>query len=109
MTNRFRGETTATVDGRTFKLRLDFDALAAFETATDKNALACLAEIEGGQARAADIIAMVRAAMQRHHPDDTGLAGDLLSEDVTVLRRLLEACAPDSGGDVAGNPTAPAP
>lgn len=104
MANRFKGEASATLDGVTYTLRLDFNAMCAFEEATGRDAMEALAGFEAGKAKAGDLRALVWAMLQRHHPDaDLTLAGDLLSEDAEVMGRVLLASMPQAdAGNVKG-------
>lgn len=96
MANRFRGEVSISVEGRSFTLRMDFNAMAEFEDATGRAALDVFQEAEKGTARMSTIRAIVFAALTRHHPDATVQdAGDILSEDPGVVQRLMAAAAPD--------------
>lgn len=109
MANRFRGQIAASFQDQEFTLVLDWNALAEFESMTDKNAMEV---IQGASAKKpmsfSDSRALVLAAMRRHHPDATADdAGDLLSEDMTLVNALLIAATPDA--QVApGNGKAPA-
>lgn len=98
MANRFLGEITTEVDGQTYKLRLDFNAMAEFEDATGKEAFAVFAAFENGKASVKDMRAILWAGLREHHPDvDMKGAGAILSHDVDILRQLLEACMPGEG------------
>lgn len=98
--NRFRGDASVTVDGVTHRLRLDFNALANFEALTGKDALVVLSDFEGGQYSVTDLRNLVLAMLQRDNPDATAeLAGDILSEGIEVLNRLLAAAMPAQADD----------
>ncbi|GAD55492.1 GTA-gp10 family protein [Limimaricola cinnabarinus] len=109
MANRFLGEATTEVDGKSFTLRCDFNAMAHFEDETGMSALEAFEAFEAGGLRAKTMIAMVWAFLQHHHPDaDMKLAGMVLSEDVGALQRVVAAASPTKAeaGD-AGNGRAP--
>ncbi len=103
MANSFLGEISIEHDGETYVLRCDFNAMAAFEEKTGQNALEAFAALEGGgQLKVSDLIAMMWAFLQRHHPEASQqFAGDLLSADVETLTRLIKAASPTEGE--AGN------
>ena len=107
MANKFRGEIAAASEGKTYTLRMDMNALAAFETETGEDALAWAERAESGAARISEMITMIHCALSRHHPEaDRAVAGDILSEDSDVLIRLISAAAPDLPADQdAGNTT----
>ncbi|WP_216823267.1 gene transfer agent family protein [Limimaricola cinnabarinus] len=109
MANRFLGEATTKVDGESYTLRCDFNAMAHFEEETDMPALEAFEAFEAGKLRVKNMIAMMWAFLQHHHPDaDMKLAGVILSEDVGVLQRVVAAASPTEAeaGD-AGNGRAP--
>jgi hypothetical protein len=96
MANRFLGEASTVADGKTWTLRLDFNAMAAFEEKTGKNAMSVLEGFEKGQLAFSDIRQLAWAMLLRHHPDATlDDAGDVLSVDVDVIQRVLAASMPE--------------
>ena len=104
MANRFKGEASVTIDGKVWTLRMDFNAMCAFEEATGKAAMATLEGFEGGDYTMSDLRAIVHAMLLRHHPDATPQdAGDILSEDSEVLMRVLSHAMPDAGDREPGN------
>jgi hypothetical protein len=105
MANRLLGEATTTLDGKVYTLRFDFNAMCAFEEATGLEALAAFEAFEtGALKKASDLRAMVWAMLQRHHPAATlAEAGDILSADADVLRRVMIAAAPVVTEDATGN------
>jgi hypothetical protein len=117
MANRFMGETTAQIDGQTWTLRCDFNAMAAFEEATGKDAMTAFEAAEQGNVSVLDLRQLVRACLLRHHPDATLCdAGDVLSHDLGVVQRLIEGAMPTEGeaaelgnGQGAADPAPPAP
>lgn len=97
MANKFIGEATAEVEGVTWTLRCDFNAMAAFETATGKDAMEAFGEAEENKVSIPELIQMVHSFLQRHHPDATLQdAGDVLSHDLSVVQRVISACMPSS-------------
>lgn len=95
MANRFKGEATVKLDGKTYTLRCDFNAMAAFEEETGKASMEVFEEFESGKISVKDMLAMMLAFMLHHHPDSTSSdAGDLLSEDIDALKRVVQAASP---------------
>lgn len=105
MANRFKGEITVAHGGETYTLRCDFNAMCDFEEATGQDALAAFQAMEQGGGSIRLLRAMLHACLRRNHPEATvELAGDILSEDVEVVVRLIQASAPDqpAGAEAAG-------
>ncbi|WP_118138795.1 hypothetical protein, partial [Oceanicella sp. SM1341] len=92
MANRLLGETEITVDGRTLRLVMDFNALCAFEEATGRNAVTSIDAFQSGDLTMRELRAFMWAALQRHHPE-TSLqdAGDLLGSHGEALGRAMGA------------------
>jgi hypothetical protein len=104
MANAFLGEASAKVNGRVYTLRLDFNALCAFEEKTGEDALAVVAAMEKGKFKVTQLRTLVLAMLQKHHPDATAEeAGDILSEDSDALQRVLSAARPEVDQDQPGN------
>ncbi|OWJ69823.1 hypothetical protein CDV50_16005 [Haematobacter massiliensis] len=98
MANTFLGEVRAVAHGARYTLRLDFNAMCAFEEASGgKSSFDLLARYAIGAIRATEMRLLVWSALQHHHPDATEeTAGNLLSADGEILRQLIEAAAPDA-------------
>jgi hypothetical protein len=99
MANRLLGEASARAAGRIWTLRLDFNALCAFEDATGVSAFDLLSRLEADPASlgARQVRALVHACMLHHHPAaQPSDAGEILSEDFTVLQRLAGAALPQA-------------
>lgn len=95
MANRFKGEASITADGETYTLRCDFNALCHFEEATGKDPIETFEQFEKGKVSTTIMRHMMHAFLQEHHEDaDLKLAGSLLSEDATVLMRVVENASP---------------
>jgi hypothetical protein len=112
MANRFLGEAEARVDGKTYTLRLDFNAMCAFEEATGEDAMQMLESMErgkkmaGGPGRGSATILrkLVWCMLQRHHPETAEeVAGDILSADLDALKRTLLAAQPAVPESAPGN------
>lgn len=110
MANRVRGEATATVDGRSYTLVLDYNAISGFEEATDQSWMLFAGRFESGTARVGDMRHLAHQALLRHHPDATlQLAGDVMSEDMDALTNCIAAAFPPAPeGEAEGNPPAAA-
>lgn len=105
MANRLKGETQARADGRVWTLRMDFNALCAFEADTGRSAFEVLTEMEEnpGGIRARDLRDLVHACLGHHHPDATKAdAGLILSEDMGALERVAAAAMPSAADATAG-------
>ncbi|MDB6177937.1 hypothetical protein PAF17_10535 [Paracoccus sp. Z330] len=100
MSNRFLGEATATLGGKTYTLRCDFNAMCEFEDATGKDALATFEAFEGfeaGKVSVKDMRAIMWSFMLHHHPEATLTeAGELLSADVDALVTVIRAASPSA-------------
>jgi hypothetical protein len=103
MANRFMGEVTAQADGETYTLRMDMNAMIEFEDATGIDPMKAFENAEGGVASLKVMRAIIHAAMKRRHPEASiAVAGDILSEDPTVVGRLMAAAAPEPEKDAGG-------
>lgn len=99
MSNKFKGEASIEVEGVTYTLRCDFNALCHFEEATGKDPIETFEAFETGKVSTKVMRHMMHAFLQEHHEDaDLKLAGSLLSEDATVLMRVVENATPDAKG-----------
>jgi hypothetical protein len=102
MGNRFKGEVSITIDGKVWTLVCDFNAMITFEEATGKDAMDAFEQAEESDVSLPDLRHMVHAFLQAHHPDATLRdAGDIMSEDVGVVARLVAAASPteaEAGG-----------
>ena len=98
MGNRFLGEASTTIDGQTWTLRLDFNAMAEIEDKLGRSALDVLQEIEGGKSvKVKNLRAVTWAMLLEHHPDATERdAGMVLSHDTDVLTRVIAAAMPEA-------------
>ena len=93
-------------DGKTYTLRLDFNALCDFGEKTGKNALEHFSQTDPSAPPKipdpSDMRALFWAALREHHPDvDLRGAGRLFDQD--AMTRAMVAMSPASGGDGAGN------
>lgn len=97
MGNRFKGEASTQFEGKTYTLRVDFNAMCAFEDMTGKNALAVFADFERGSVGVSEMRAMAWSFLRKHHPEtDLDFAGDILSESSEILADVMGAAMPDA-------------
>ena len=91
--NPWAGEVTVTVDGQVLDARLTLGALATLEAELGAESLAGLAaRFDGGEVRAADVMAVVRAGLRGggHEVDlMTAEIGGGVAEAARVAARLL--------------------
>jgi len=105
MANKIKGEVALQHDGATYRMRLDFNALAEFEDIIggDANALAILqnpAALNASRTRA-----LFWAGLKQFHPDMTlELAGSMLSGNLDKLGVAMANAFPDAepGNAAAG-------
>jgi len=101
MANRFRGEVT--LDNGMIAV-LDFNALATLEEVTGKGAFEVLEAFESGKARVTDLRAILFSVLVRHNPNVTVEdAGDLLSENQSILADVLSAASDVAEGGETKN------
>ena len=109
MANRFLGEADVTVDGKSYKLRFDFNTMCEFTDRTGKDALKAMAEAEEGDLDLRDMRVLMQCCLLHHCPDITlQEAGNVLSHDFDALLRVMRAAMPENGElgarPDAGNP-----
>lgn len=101
-----RGEVEVVLDGTTYRLVMDFNALAAFEEAAGLNVFDFFDGLvrDGGAPPARMMRMLLHATLSRHHPDASmELAGDILSEDPGVFTRLVAVAFPQAEAPTSGN------
>lgn len=104
MANGFLGEATTVLDGKTYTLRWDMNAIAEFETETGADVMGFLADLDANKVSFANLRVLARAMLLRHHPEATlQLAGDILSVDPAVVTRVMALASPKAAD--AGNQT----
>ena len=97
---RGEGEATFTADGQEWHLRFDFNAMADFEIATGKNAMAALAAMEGDSISAVDVRALFWAALKSHHPDITiEQAGRMVLSGMQAFQAAAASAMPEAEAD----------
>lgn len=80
MVNRYRGEISAKLDGKTYTLCLTLGALAELEASLNEGDITALAaRFEAGRVSAQDLIAILGAGLR-------GGGHDLSNEDVGAMR-----------------------
>jgi len=83
---------------------LDFNALATLEEVSGKSAFEVIEAFEGGKARVTDLRAILYSVLKRHNPEVTiEDAGDLLSENQSVLYDVLAAASDVAEGGESKN------
>jgi len=93
--NRFFGEATVEAAGKSYKLRLDINAMCCFEDVTGKEAMAVLEALERGKASTKDLRAMLWCCLQGHHPEATiEDAGEIMSQNLEALTSVLQNAMP---------------
>ncbi|WP_052731802.1 GTA-gp10 family protein [Devosia geojensis] len=111
MVNPLRGEVALEVEGETYTLCLDINAIIEVENLLDIG----IAEVAGlfsepGRVRAGYVRAMLWAALQRHHPHiELRMAGDLLvkvglARVIETLGETLDAAFPSEEGEHRRHP-----
>jgi hypothetical protein len=97
MANRFFGEASVEVDGRTWTARLDFNALCDYEDATGRDAMADFESFEAGKVRPKVLRDITRALLIHHHPEVTAReAGEIMSKAPELLERTFAAAMPEA-------------
>ncbi len=95
MVNRLKGEASFTVDGQTFTLVFDAEALLAIEDALDIGLIELFGNLKAAQddprkVRIGTLATMVACGLQRHHPGvDRGFAADLLLHSMAEIEGAL--------------------
>lgn len=114
MHNKYRGEISATLDGRAYRLCLSLGALAELESAfgeDDMIALAC--RFETGRLRASDAIRVIGAGLRGAGNDISDEAVANMRSDegaggyVAIVVRLLEVTFGSADSDGETGKTAP--
>lgn len=97
MTRRGEGEATFDFGGKTWTLRLDFNAMADFEEQTGKGFLLTLEAMGTGAASANDIRALFWAMLQDHHPELTiREAGRMVTAGMSALNQAAISAMPSA-------------
>lgn len=103
------GEVIISAGGKEYTLRLTMRSLAILQDEFGQD-LAPIIGLKPGQMPHFGIcLRMVELALQKHHADVASpvLADDILTGDMAVVGRLIEAAFPDaSAGDQTGKPVA---
>lgn len=119
MVNRLKGEASFTVDGETFKMVFDAEALLSIEDALGIGLAELFEELSAAQedprkVRMSTLSTIVACGLYTHHPDVTrGYAFDLLQNDFdaveAALSKSLGDSMPQSDGKGAGAASANPP
>ncbi|GGE26609.1 hypothetical protein SAMN05421774_11254 [Gemmobacter megaterium] len=94
------GDVRLPMDHGRVLLRLDFNALCAFEAETGLEALPWIAELEAGRVKSStQLRAMVWAAMLRHDPGaSVAMAGAVLDRHPDAAHRAIGVAMPQATG-----------
>ena len=109
-------EFTVEAEGVAYRLRMDMNALVAFEEMTGgKNAFEAIEEMGKGKGSFRDMRHLVRAMLLRHRPEATLVeAGDVMSSGLQAVMDGISAAMPqavdmpeDAPGNVEGRTETP--
>lgn len=103
MANKIKGEVALQHDGATYRMRLDFNALAEFEAEIGGDANAVLILQNPAGLNATRTRALFWAGLKQCHPDITKeMAGQILSSNLDRLGDAMASAFPDAEpGNVA--------
>lgn len=94
-----RGEVEVVLDGTTYRLVMDFNALAEFEEIEGVNAFEFFEKFENANFKPSfgTLRRLVHVTLRRNHPDASlETAGDIFAADRGALERLIRATFPDA-------------
>lgn len=94
--NKILGEVSAaSIDGNIYSLRLDFNALCYFEDVSGITATEALTAIGENKCSFKMLRQLVFAALKNNHPSASEkTAGDILSNDIGVIAKLVTSAIP---------------
>lgn len=102
MSRRGDGEATFEAEGRTWRLRFDFNAMADFEAEAGKGAFDVLEAMQTGKAKATEIRLLFWATLREHHPEITiREAGRMIFAGMEAFHAAAASAmpAPEPGGE----------
>ena len=111
MTNKHKGETTLEIDGKTYTMRLGFDALSTLEERLDMG-VQQIFESLNTRPRLSTMRAIFHACLSEHHPEvkesDVGALIELAGLPA-LMAKFTEATqntfpAPEPAGAAGGEP-----
>lgn len=108
MVNKFKGEVGINVDGEDYTLVMDMNVMAEVEDTFGDKIEAVLETVENGKAPIKTLRALAHLMLQPRHPGATlETAGDVLSEDGSIVIRAIIAASPAAAAEMekeaAGN------
>lgn len=99
-----QGDVRVEANGKVWTLRMDFNALCAFEDMTGENAMETLQVFESGKIGLRRLRELILCGLQRHHPEASLLdAGDILTAIPDALARSIGAALPAPAEVPVGN------
>lgn len=109
MTANFFGTVQHEHDGETLTLVMDMNAICHFDAATGLNFFDVVANWEEGKGipPAAQLRAVVHAALHEHHPDKSVTdAGRIISHDLSIFEKLMSGATEGMAADPGKKPKA---
>ena len=109
---KFLGSTTREIDGETWRLVLDFNAICHFEEAVGGNFFERAEDWQTGSGvpRARELRALIHAALQAHHPQATlQEAGRILSQGMEIFEALMASAMTEAEAGPEKKPQAAVP
>lgn len=89
------GDARVMIDGVEYRLVFDINAMADFESVTERDAFDALTDLESGRMRVTDMRAMFWSTFQAHHPEvDLRQAGTLLTKAPQALGEVVGIAMP---------------
>lgn len=106
MTNPM-GELTVTVGGKEYNLRLTMRSIAVLQQEYGQELAPVLGLAPGALPDFGVCLRVVDLALRKHHPDLEGdVADDILTQDMTIFGRLIQAAFPQPEPARPGKPRA---
>ena len=97
------GEITASLGDRDYVLRLTMRSLAALQDEFGQELKPIMGLAEGELPSFKACLRLVELALQKHHPDaGPDVADDILTAEMDIIARLIEAAFPDAGAKSEG-------
>jgi hypothetical protein len=91
------GEVNVSVGGKEYCLRLTMRGIATLQDEFGQNLDPILSLKEGELPHFGICLRVVELALQRHHPEaGADVADDILTQDMTIFGKLLEAAFPQA-------------
>lgn len=105
---RMLGEGAVEAAGKSWRLRFDMNVLADLQERTGKTPVQVMSELQGEGGSVLMLRTVCHAMLKRHHPEAAiEVAGDILSENLDDLMKIIQAAMPDptaaAGPDAGGS------